>query len=998
MLVGILAKLVAALILVLLAVGVFVGGEKFVSLLDRAGGPAPPTVLRTPPNTVPHATYAPMPTPSQPRRPAPAVAVLTPQGSPPSPTPSLPAREAAPRPRPTRGALRPSLEPDSRRPAQPPAPTPAPLREADASPPPLTAAAPQSAPAPLADTVVAHAAPLPPDPEAQPPGPSGPEAVLVELQLGRLVGRTVAAYRDADVALVPLAAFFDLAEIGYGRSPEGVLEARLEPRGEDVVVAAGTDSVAVGKRRYPVDSTSLLLRDGELYLATQVLGEMLDLDFDINWPDLTVTVLNPDSLPVARRMWRDQMRALLAQRYGAKPDTTFGAMRTKWDGLVLDYNVAFPLSDNMVGGSSYQFALGAQVGGGALEVGVRSLGTLETGTAEFAATWKGVWIDNTYVKQLTLGTTALTGPRYAGIRGVAVTNSPYVRPTYVGQLDYYGRLEPGWQLEAYSGAQLVAFDSIGASGDYSMTLPVGYGENPVDFIAYGPTGQVRRFNQTYRVVSEQLPYKQFEYGIAAGACVATLCNAALNADLHYGVSRRVTVRGGVEGYSRDSLSDLIHPYAVATGLIGNAITLEGEAVGSGWVRGAVRFEPSLNFRLGTGYTAFDATVERSVIAPQGRRSQWLFDAFVRPIPSLASFYLQGTAELDEGVDLDMSRARLQASVQAGGVRLYPYVRFERFVPTLGETTRNQYAGLTAYANGRPAWGSVLSGLWFRGDVEAGGTGDGVNLAAVTVSRSFGPALRVEGGAAWRRSVPGTTFTFSIVSYLPALQATTTAIAPTEGLGGVYQTVQGALVYDKNLGRVTANPNPGIQRSGVSGTVFIDDNANGTQDPGEPGAIDVRVIVGSFTARTDSNGQYHVWDVPAFEPVLVQIDSTSLDNPLYVPAFASASLQPPPNAYRQLDLPMVAGAVLEGRVMQDGAPLPGITLVLTHRANGKTTSIATFSDGSFYVLGVKPGRYTLEVDPRDLSARRLTGEPLLLTAQPDAPDQLSNLVVEVRSAP
>ena len=328
---------------------------------------------------------------------------------------------------------------------------------------------------------------------------------------------------------------------------------------------------------------------------------MLDVEFQVSWPDLTVTVLNPDSLPVARRIRRDQMRALLAERYGAtarhhaRPDA--GPSGTGWCSTT---TWLFPLSDNLVGGASYQFALGAQVAGGGLEVGVRSLGTLDAGATEFAATWKGVWIDNKYVKQLTLGTTTLTGPRYAGVRGVAVTNSPYVRPNYVGQLDYYGRLEPGWQLEAYSGAQLVAFDSIGASGDYSISLPVGYGENPVDFIAYGPTGQVRRFNQTYRVVSEQLPYKQLEYGIAAGECIATLCNGALNADLHYGLSRRVTVRGGVEGYSRDGLSDLVHPYAVATGLIGNALTLEGEAVGSGWLRGAVRLEPSLNFRLAGG--------------------------------------------------------------------------------------------------------------------------------------------------------------------------------------------------------------------------------------------------------------------------------------------------------------------------------------------------------------------------------------------------------------
>ncbi len=993
MLVGLLAKLVAALLFVLLAFGVYTGGERFVSVLDKLRGPGPPTAVRTTPDSVPHtAIEPPAPPRVAERRPAPAVAVVTPPG----PARKSPAPAASPRP--TRGALRPAIEPQPARTA--PAPTPG----RNALPPPQPTPSPEPivpAASPAGDTTAAPeptATPPPPSLAAAPPRPDGPEAVLVDLALGRLVNRTVAGYRDGEVALVPLAAFFELAEIGYTAAPDGAVEARLEPSGQDIRVAPGVDSVTIGNRRVAVTPAEVLVRDGALYMATDPLGEMLDLQFQVSWPDLTVTVVNPDSLPVARRLWRDQMRALLAERYGAKPDTTLGPTRTKWDGLVLDYSVLFPISDQAVDGASYQAALGAQVAGGGLEIGVRSLGTIESGETEFAATWKGVWIDNKYVKQLTLGTTTLTGPRYAGVRGVAVTNSPYIRPNYVGQLDYYGRLDPGWQLEAYSGAQLVAFDSIGASGDYSITLPVGYGENPVDFIAYGPTGQVRRFNQTYRVVSEQLPSGQFEYGLAAGECIATLCNAALNADAHYGLSRRVTIRGGVEGYSRDGLSDLVHPYGVVTGLVGNALTLEGEAVGNGWLRGAVRLEPSLNFRLAAGYTAFDETVEQSVIAPPGRRSQWLFDAFVRPIPSLASFYFQGTAELDDGVDVDASRARLQASVQADGVRLYPYVRFERFTPTLGEATTNQFLGLTAYANGRPSWGALLGGLWFRGDLETGGADDGVNLAAATVARSFGPALRLEAGAAWRRDVPGTTFTFSLVSYLPTLQATTTAVAPTVGEGGVVQTVQGALIYDQGQRRVTANPNPGLQRSGVSGAVFVDANANGRKDPGEPGAGGVRVIVGAFTSLTDSAGRYHVWDIPAFERVLVQIDSTSLDNPLYVPAFGTASVEPPPNAYRQLDLPLVTGAVLEGRVVQEGAPVPSVTLVLTNTSSGKRTSLATFGDGTFYVLGVKPGRYTLEVDPRDLAARRLTGQALAITAEPGRPDQLSNLVLEVRSAP
>ncbi len=978
MLVGLLAKLVALLVLVLLAVGVYVGGEKLVSLLDKVGGPAPPVVART---ERPHAAPSPAPTPPTRRR---------------TPAATLEPNVLAAR-RPTRGALRPST-----------APAPAAPRRAEPGPVGIPV---EQAPQPTPDAAVALAAPVaaaaPDSATLSPPSPAdtvavdvvptGVEPVLVDLELGRLVSRTLLAYRDGNEALVPLSAFFSMAEIQSSLSPAGAMTARLEPSGEEIRITAGADSLIIGKRALPVEGWQLLYRDGELFLATERLGAMLDIEFDISWPDLTVTVLNPDSLPVGRRMWRDQMRALLAERRGSHPDTTMGPLNSKWDGLVLDYDVAFPISGNLVGGASYRFALGAQVVGGALELGVRSLGTTESGDAEFAATWKGVWIENKWVKQLTLGTTTLTGPRYAGVRGVAVTNSPYIRPSYVGQLDYYGRLDPGWQLEAYAGSQLVAFDSIGASGDYSMTLPVGYGENAVDFVAYGPTGQVRRFNQTYRVVSEQLPYKQFEYGIAAGECVSTLCTAGFNADVHYGLSPRVTVRAGVEEYWRDSLPDLLHPYAVATGLVGNAITLEGEAVASGWLRGAARFEPSINFRIGVGYSTFDQDVVRPMIAPEGRRSQWLFDGFVRPIPSLSSFYLQAQGEIDQGVEFDASRARLTASVQADGFRLYPYGRIERLAPTGGgPATSDQFVGLTAYSNGRPSWGPVLSGLWFRGDLEAGG-GAGFNLAAASVAKSFGPALRIEAGAGWHRDVPGTVYTLSLVSYLPTLQATTTAIAPTVGEGSVVQTVQGALIYDPHQGRVTGNPNPGLQRSGVSGRVFVDANGNGRQEPGEPGTGGVRVIVGSFTARTDSLGRFHVWDIPAFEPVEVQIDTTSLENPLYVPAFTSARLSPPPNAYREFNLPLVTGAVLEGRVVMGGVPVPEVTLVLTNLASGKKSSLATFSDGTFYVMGVKPGRYSLAVDPRDLAARRLAGGTLQVDASPNRPDQLSNLVLEVRPA-
>jgi hypothetical protein len=146
----------------------------------------------------------------------------------------------------------------------------------------------------------------------------------------------------------------------------------------------------------------------------------------------------------------------------------------------------------------------------------------------------------------------------------------------------------------------------------------------------------------------------------------------------------------------------------------------------------------------------------------------------------------------------------------------------------------------------------------------------------------------------------------------------------------------------------------------------------------------------------------VWDIPAFEPVQVEIDSLSLDNPLYVPAISSASVAPPPNAVRELNLPLVPGAILEGRVVRgpERRPVGSITLNLIDRATGRRRQIATFVDGSFYVMGVRPGEYDLEVDPRDLAARRLRGRPLRIHARVDEPESLAGLelVVEEEGPP
>lgn len=198
-------------------------------------------------------------------------------------------------------------------------------------------------------------------------------------------------------------------------------------------------------------------------------------------------------------------------------------------------------------------------------------------------------------------------------------------------------------------------------------------------------------------------------------------------------------------------------------------------------------------------------------------------------------------------------------------------------------------------------------------------------------------------------------------------------------------------------RLGVAPGPSLERSGLSGRVSLDVNANGIRDPGEPALAHARVLVGSLSATTDSSGAYRVWDLVPFEPVMVSLDSLSLDSPLLVPLFARASIVPGPNRFRSLDIPVVEAGVIEGRVLRNDQGMGGVTLILTDRRMGTRRTLVTFNDGAFYLMGVKPGDYELAVAQTVLDALASDAEPLRFSLAP-TPNGVgrSDLVLRLKS--
>jgi hypothetical protein len=255
-----------------------------------------------------------------------------------------------------------------------------------------------------------------------------------------------------------------------------------------------------------------------------------------------------------------------------------------------------------------------------------------------------------------------------------------------------------------------------------------------------------------------------------------------------------------------------------------------------------------------------------------------------------------------------------------------------------------------------------------------------------VGRELTEGVRLEVGTRYQRELGGLSLVATLQTYLPGARTTTAVDAPSGRPATGSFLLQGSAVYNEGARRVGFTPGPSIQRAGLSGRVFLDENANGQWDAGESVVGDVRVRLGNHTAVSDSNGVFRVWELIPFEPVLMMVDTLSIESPLVVPAFATASVIPSPNRFRTVDVPLVRSGVVEGRVLLDGPggarELGGASVLITHVVTGVRQAVVTFSDGGFYVLGIKPGEYDIAVDPRVLAAFGGTVAPVRIRVAPD----------------
>ncbi len=306
--------------------------------------------------------------------------------------------------------------------------------------------------------------------------------VLYDVRIPDVVSTTIKAYDSGSGVYVPLIPMLELAGVRY-------------------TVDSVRNIARFNKRDLLLTGPTVFRTHDSVYVRLSVLATQLGIEAFVDREDAVITFTNVARLPVVRNTLRAAARAALdsaTRRDGDKSvngelvdgieaDDAFPSLErapsSSWGDVLVDYAV-FQQRVSATSNTSISLAAGTSIGPGTLLTRLTRSGSRSRGDAA----WFAVWPATRELKQLRLGSGASSGLASIPIHGIYLSNAPFSRPPRFNRFDLTGALPPDWSIEAYRDGTLIGFDSIGSTGRYSLAVPLHYGENPYELIAYSPTG------------------------------------------------------------------------------------------------------------------------------------------------------------------------------------------------------------------------------------------------------------------------------------------------------------------------------------------------------------------------------------------------------------------------------------------------------------------------------------------------------------------------------
>lgn len=720
------------------------------------------------------------------------------------------------------------------------------------------------------------------------------------------------------------------------------------------------------KKSFRIKKGDLLRTETNLFLKSNYFGEIFGLECSFSFRNLTVVLNTKIELPVIREMRNEQMRKNISQIKGdISADTVVKRDYPFFRFGVADWSLTSTQKVNGESVSRAALSLGSIIAGGELNATVNYTDASPFNLRDQFYSWRYANNDMRLFKQAILGKIAsesistLNSP----LIGFQLTNTPTTFRRSYGTYTLSDVTEPGWLVELYVNNILVDYKKADASGFFSFEVPLVYGNTEIKLQFYGPWGEERSKEKSITIPYNFLPKGLFEYTLSGGVTEDTLGRkfSRLNAD--YGISKFMTLGGGVEYLSSDSSGRFL-PF------IRSSVRLTSKLIISGEYTYGTRFSGYLNYRLPSDFqieanyikyergqsainTSYLEERKLSVSMPfRGKNSviysKLSLNQYIMPQSQYTAAELLFSGSLF-GINTNFTtNAVISDNVKPD---VYSTLALSLRLP-LGIiiTPQSQYN----YTQGR--FSSVKSGVEMR------------------VSKNSYLTMSYEQN-----------FTNNITSFDFGFRhdfrfAQFNLNARRDDLSTTFtESVNGSILADTKNSYLGVSKRSNAGKGGLFIYPFLDINGNGLKDKGESKVFGLQLqINGGRIEYNTKDTTIRVFDLESYAKYLLTFSGANFDNIAWQLKNKTYEITAQPNQIRQIEVPVSILGEVNGMVyIKDRSGLSGQGRIIVDFFKSDSTlfkSIISEEDGFFSLLGFYPGHYYAKINREQLNKLSMTASP------------------------
>ncbi len=799
------------------------------------------------------------------------------------------------------------------------------------------------------------------------------EAIPVQLTV-RGVGKSeLIVYAQDNVVYVPVVELFTFLRLNatYNAGSRMVEGFYISPDTKYIIDAANR-TASIRDRVVPLSTTDVLVRGNDIYLRGELFEPLFGLQLSYFPRRLEIVLKTKENLPI----FLERARELARRRKGAfftVPTAEYTAPRrvSLFSLGRLDYLFSNQLSRYGSPRQTYSLHLGNQLLGGDFDGRVNGTARTPLTNRDMSARLRYAFLSNNLVRQVYLGDVFTGGLVPSSVWGAEITNRPAPRRYLFGTEDLDGTLQTGGVADFYFRGVLADYQKGDAEGNYSFNTPLIYGVSNYEVKQYDAYGIERQVEYRVIVPPSMIPPGEVQYSLVGGKLRFLNDQFYGNGSVQWGVNPYLTLGTGFDMYdgANPYSTRKVHPFFTSTARLSQLLTGDFTVAPTAYSRGIL----SVTYPSSAGGSISYAWYNRNPF--YNPRSIKTDGAATVSVPIRSTAQRLNLDFLVRETIFESGRDRVfQASLGGQFGTVSPRITHRRTW-----RDRDFFKDVEAYTTASIGL-RASGGFFFRGQTRYYHYGGGFRDLRLEFSRRFSKEfwlqLFLDKSFITQSAIAGA----QVVYYFPfALFRTIIGGGGATGIR-TSQSVSGSLGYSGEAGDFYFDYLS--NRVGFGGIVvnpFVDANNNGEYDDGEEtlekAKIQATTMFGNQALRYIPGNGFGLKHTLPYEEYIMTIDPEYFDNPLWVPKYTSVSVVSEPNMFRQVDLPIVFGGIVRGRVESEVGgktfPAEGVTVTIQTDApeEGKQSYKKvgiSYSTGEYEFIGVPPGRYRVTVENAQLS--------------------------------